>query len=183
MTTYQVFNSQQSAVASLADADTIPVFDASAGVSAKATVAQMRAAMGGVVATTATTLSITAASHAGKMVVINSAAPIAVTLPAATGTGNVYTFKFGVVATATASTIAALTTDVIEGMSIGVSDGAAAVLGYLTSATSDKISANGTTQGGYPGDRYVFVDAESGVWQVNGTLKQTGTEETPFSAT
>lgn len=175
----------ESAVDSLTDSDEIAVYDASASAIKKATMAQVRAAVAAaVVATTATTLSITAASHAGKMVVINSAAPIAVSLPAATGTGNTYRFKFGVAATGTSSTIAANGTDVIEGMVLVLTTATDVVVtGYSTSATSDKVSANGTTTGGVAGDTYTFVDAESGVWQVNGMLRQTGSIATPFSAT
>ena len=80
--------------------------DASGATKKKVTAAVLRESIdGGVVATTATTLTITAASHAGKTVVINSTAPIAITLPQATGTGNKYRFFVGVVATATSHTL------------------------------------------------------------------------------
>lgn len=183
MTTYQVFNDQQSAVSSLADADSLPVYDASAGVMGKATVAQVRAAMGGVVATTATTLSVTAASHAGKTIVINSAAPIAVSMPAATGTGNVYKFKIGVAATGTSHTISANGTDVTEGIVLALTTSSANVIGYASTATSDSLVLNGTTQGGVAGDLYTWIDAESGVWQVNGVTQATGSTASPFAAT
>ncbi len=182
MTTYQVFNEQLSDTA-LADGDLIMVWDTSAGTNNSATIKELSQYVGAPIATTATTLSVTAAAHAGRTVVINSAAPIAVSLPASTGSGAVYTFKVGVVATATAHTIAADGTDVIEGIAIGVSDGSDNAVGWLTSATSDKVSMNGTTIGGDPGDLWQFIDTESGVWQVNGTIQQTGTEATPFSAT
>src|SRR5690348_6651807 len=60
---------------------------------------------GGVVDTTATTLTITQATHGNRTVTISSAAPIAITLPQATGTGSVYRFQMQVVATATSHTI------------------------------------------------------------------------------
>jgi hypothetical protein len=182
MTTYQVFNEQLSDT-TLADGDLIMVWDTSAGTNNSATIKELSQYVGAPVATTATTLAVTAASHAGRLVVINSAAPIAVSLPASSGGGAVYSFKIGVVATATSHTIAANGTDVIEGIAIGISDNSANAVGWLTTATSDKVSANGTTTGGDPGDTWVFVDAESGTWQVNGVVQQTGTEATPFSET
>lgn len=45
MTTYQVFNDQQSQIASVASADTIPIFDASTGLMKKATMAQVSSAL------------------------------------------------------------------------------------------------------------------------------------------
>lgn len=184
MTTYNVFNEQVAAATDVADGDLFLVWDTSAGVNKSVTYAIMRSEMNGVVATTATTLSVTAASHAGKTIVINSAAAIAVTLPEATGTGNVYTFKVGVAFTGTSSTIAALTTDVIEGYAlVHTTDTLVQVSSWATSATSDKVSGNGTTTGGVPGDTWVLIDAEDGVWQVNGVIAQTGSIATPFSQT
>lgn len=183
MTTYQAFNEQLSAATDAADGDVLLVYDTSAGVNKHVSVATLRSEMGGVVATTATTLSVTAASHAGKTIVINSAAPIAVTLPASAATGNVYTFVVGVAATATSSTIAAAGTDVLEGVSWVLTTSSANVVGYASTATSDKISLNGTTTGGVPGDKWVFIDSESGTWNVQGYSQATGTTATPFSAT
>lgn len=183
MTTYNVFNQQLAASTDAADDDVLLLYDTSAGVNKSVSVAILRSEMGGVVATTATTLTVTAASHAGKTVVINSAAPIAVSLPAATATGNVYTFVIGVAATATASTIAANGTDVVEGVSWVLTTASANVVGYATTATSDYITLNGTTTGGVPGDRWVLIDSESGVWNVQGLSQATGTTATPFAAT
>lgn len=184
MTTMFVFDEQLPVSTDLADNDLLLIHDTSAGVKKSVTYAVLRSEMNAVVATTATTLSISAASHAGKMVVINSASPIAVSLPAATGTGNVYKFKFGVAATGTSSTIAANGSDVIEGLAIvHTTDTLVQASSWATTATSDKVEANGTTKGGVPGDTWVFVDAESAVWQVNGVIAQTGSVASPFSAT
>lgn len=184
MTTYQVFNEQLAAATDVADADLLMVWDTSAAANKSVTMSILRSEMGAVVATTATTLSVTAASHAGKTIVINSASPIAVSLPAATGTGNEYRFKIGVAATGTSSTIAANGTDVIEGLAfVHTTDTLVQASCFATSATSDYVRANGTTNGGLPGDMWVFVDAESGVWQVNGFIQATGSLATPFQAT
>lgn len=182
MTSYQAFNDQVSAISSAADADKLLAYDASAGIMGSLTVQDLRAA-GGSVVTTATTLTITAATHAGKVIVINSAAPIAVSLPAATATGNRYKFKFGVAATATSSTIAADGTDVIEGVAHVLTTSSANVVGYATSATSDYVTVNGTTTGGVAGDWFELIDTESGVWTVFGVTQATGSTAAPFAAT
>lgn len=134
--------------------------------------------------TTATTLSITAAAHAGRIVKISSAAPIAITLPAATGTGDVYEFIVAVVATATAHTIkVANTTDALAGVSIIAQTDTGQVHGFLTTATDDTISLNGTTKGGLVGDRIRLVDIASAKFHVLVTGGASGTVATPFSAT
>ena len=183
MTTIQVFDEQLGALAAVADGDQFLVSDISTGTKLDVTWAIMKSGMGGVVDTTATVLSVTAALHKNRVVTISSAAPLAATMPAATGTGDVYTFVLTVAATATAHTISALTTDIIAGHSIVVTTTSSNAEGWATSATSDKITLNGTTQGGVVGDKIVMIDMASGVWQISHTGSATGTEATPFSAT
>jgi hypothetical protein len=173
----------ETAIDAVADGDLIRVYDTSGGDYNSVTVAQMRAGLaGGLVDTTATTLAVTAASHAGKTVTISSAAPIAVTMPAATGTGNKYRFWIAVAATGTSHTIAALTTDIISGYAFAVTTSTDNAEAFKTSATSDKVSLNGTTLGGVVGDVVEFIDVKSGVWSVMAFTAPTGTEATPFSA-
>lgn len=137
-----------------------------------------------IVNTTATTLTVTAAAHGGRLVTVNSAAPIAVTLPAASGSGEIYTFVIGTAATATAHTIkVANTTDIIAGVSIIAQTDTAQVNGFLTSATSDTVTLNGTTQGGKVGDEVKITDIASGVFEVLVRGGASGTVVTPFSAT
>jgi hypothetical protein len=137
-----------------------------------------------IVATTATTLTVTAAVHGNKVVVVNSTAPLAVTLPQATGSGELYRFIVGVAATATAHTIkVANATDVMAGCSFVVTTTATNVEGFATSATSDTITFNGTTTGGIVGDKVEIMDIATGVFNVRITGSATGTEATPFSAT
>jgi hypothetical protein len=52
-----------------------------------------------------------------------------------------------------------------------------------TTATSDKITMNGSTSGGLAGSFLRLVDAKAGQWMVTGTLVSSGAEATPFSAT
>jgi hypothetical protein len=140
--------------------------------------------IGTVVDTTATTMTITAASHASKTVTISSAAPIAVTLPQATGTGNKYHFVLMVAATATQHTIkVANSTDVMQGYVFALTTSSANVIGYGTSASSDTITLNGTTTGGVIGSEWFIEDVKTGFFQVHGRDAPTGTTATPFSAT
>jgi len=139
---------------------------------------------GAVVATTATSLSVTAALHAGRTIVVNSAAPIAVTMPAATGTGAKYHFVIGVAATATGHTIkVANATDVMTGHALCVTTTSTNAEGFATSATSDTVTLNGTTLGGVVGDRVELIDIATGIFSVLVVSSPTGTEATPFTAT
>ena len=136
-----------------------------------------------VVSTTATTLTLTALSHAGKVVDVNSAAPIAITLPQAIGSGAKYKIRIGVAATATSHTIAvANATDVMSGLVLCLTTSSDNVIGYPTTATSDTITLNGTTRGGVAGDWFEITDVATGVFSVEGRTQPTGTTATPFSA-
>jgi hypothetical protein len=169
-------------------ADEVHVYDVSAGATGKVTIGSLVGVNAGVVDTTATSLTVTAASHAGKTITISSATPIAVVLPQATGTGNRYRFNIRVVATATSHTISvANATDVMGGVvhvqtSATTTDVAAIVAAFRTSDTSDRISLNGTTLGGAKDDWFEIVDIKTGFFQVHGVTKASGTYATPFSA-
>jgi len=136
------------------------------------------------VSATGATLTCTKDAHAGRTIVISAVAGCAVTLPAATGTGSVYRFIIGATITSNSTTIkVANSTDVMSGRAFVISDGAAAVLGYATGATSDTITLNGTTLGGLIGDHIEIIDAIAGTFAVRVFTAATGTEATPFSAT
>lgn len=137
------------------------------------------------VSVTATPLSITEALHDKKLVVLNKADGVVVTLPAATGTGAVYEFIVGTSASGGSYVIkVADATDIMDGMVRTADDTATPVPGvWVTAADSDTITLNGSTQGGLIGDTIRLVDIATNQWVVHGTLKQSGTEATPFSAT
>ena len=136
------------------------------------------------VSVTGATLTCTKDVHAGRTTVISAVAGCAVTLPAATGTGSVYRFVIGSTITSNSTTIkVANATDVMSGRAFVISDGAAAVLGYATTSTSDTITLNGTTLGGLAGDHIEIIDASTGTFAVRVFTAATGTEATPFSAT
>jgi hypothetical protein len=184
VSTIYVFHQECPAASDIATNDVLLVYDASAGVVKKITQDLLVSGAAGVVDTTATALTVTATQHAGKIVTISSAAPIAITLPQATGTGNRYRFNVRVVATGTAHTIkVANATDVMSGIVYALTTSSDNVIGYKTTATDDTISLNGTTKGGVVGDWIEIVDIKTGFFQVNASTAPTGSTATPFSAT
>jgi len=185
MSTIYTFHTECPALAEApAAGDVVLLYDTSAGATKRMAVDYLGGLTSAPVATTATSLTITAAAHAGRTVVVNSTAPIAVTLPQATGTGNKYRFFVGVAATGTASTIkVANATDVMSGCAYCVTTTSTNTEGFACSATSDTISLNGTTLGGVVGDIVEIEDVKTGVFSVKMFTAPTGTEATPFTAT
>jgi hypothetical protein len=139
---------------------------------------------------TAATLAVTAAAHAGKLVTLNRALGVAVTLPAATGTGNVYKFMVNTTASGGSYTIAVASgADFMRGLAFQFSDNAAqAAIAWGTTNTgtaateSDTITMDGSTKGGIIGDYIELTDVATTTFLVRMFTKATGTEATPFSA-
>ena len=150
---------------------------------AYATGAQMREfASSGLVNAAAATLTVTSATHAGRVVTLNRAAGIATTLPAATGSGGQYRFIIGTTFTSSA-TIKVVGNDIMVGTAWIAQDAADTVVAWETAADSDTITFDGTTTGGYVGTIIELIDIAADTWFVNVRGKATGTEATPFSAT
>lgn len=135
---------------------------------------------GNVVNATAATLTVTADLHAGKIITLNRAGGIRATLPAATGTGNEYTFFTATTFTSNGIIQVANATDIMQG-GVSVSTDAGGVT-ILAAATSDTITMNGSTTGGIKGSFVRIVDVASGIFMVSGFLVSSGAESTPFSA-
>jgi hypothetical protein len=78
-------------------------------------------------------------------------------------------------------------TDLMEGVIIGASTGDSATDAartWLSGATDDTFTLNGTTTGGAAvGDWVEFEDLSATGWYVRGMITQSGTEATPFSDT
>lgn len=125
------------------------------------------------------TLTLDKDVHGGT-VVVTSATYNVISLPASDGTGTVFEVLVGTTVTSDL-VIAANGTDVLSG-NIGVTTDAAGV-NIPTSATSDKITMNGSTTGGLAGSFVRLKDVASGTWLVEGCLNSSGAEATPFSAT
>lgn len=162
--------------------DFIPFYDTSAGEFKK-----KDATEAGIVDATDATLTVTAAAHANRIITLNRAAGIAVTLPAATGTGNVFTFIVGTTITSNTTTIKAVSaSDSYTGLALGVDTDVEGASGYTWNADAgdDTITMTGTTNGGVAGDRVEITDYATGVFNVQVYITQSGgSEVTPFSAT
>lgn len=120
-------------------------------------------------------------THAGTTTVINAAAGLTLTLPAASGTGDEYTVFVGTTVTSNNAIIqVANATDIMQGvLSVAAASAGGAI---ATTTTSDTITMNGTTTGGIRGSYIVLKDMASGFWEVSGSLVASGAGATPFSA-
>ena len=134
--------------------------------------------------TGATTLS--RATHEGRVLLMTgTGSSLAQTLPAATGSGDVYKFVVGAVNTSN-HVIKVTTNDVMFGVITTCSTGDTPDLAqpWITAADSDTITLNGTTTGGLSvGDWVECIDIAADKWLVRGVTTSSGSEATPFSAT
>lgn len=122
-------------------------------------------------------------SYAGTPITLNAAAGLTVTLPAAAGSGRIYSFIVGTTVTSNNYVIqVANSTDIMTGNVILAQDGGDTLVMFEAAADSDTITMNGTTKGGLKGDRITLTDIASGVWGLAMVGAATGTEATPLSA-
>lgn len=122
-------------------------------------------------------------SFSGATTVVNAAAGLTITLPAATGTGYEYEVLIGTTVTSNDVIIqVASADDTMTGLCINAADGGATTVAYETAADSDTITMDGSTTGGIKGDVVRLKDVAAGLWMVNILGSATGTEATPFSA-
>ena len=131
----------------------------------------------------AATLTVTSALHSGRTVLLDRAAGQAVTLPAATGSGNTYKFFVVTTITSNSTTIKVVGDDVMAGAAIVANDSDASASIFETAATSDTITFNGSTTGGIKGATVELQDVAADLWSVRIVGAATGSEATPFSAT
>lgn len=123
------------------------------------------------------------ARHGDGGVVVNAAAGATLTLPAAVGSGVEYRIYLGTTVTSNNVIVkVANASDVMSGVLVGAADGGDTVNGWETAVDSDTITLNGSTKGGIKGDYIELRDVATNLWRVSGSLSQTGTEVTPFSA-
>lgn len=137
--------------------------------------------------TAGATLSATAATHAGKTILLSALAGSVVTLPALGTTSAGTRFRFIVSALATSASHkiqVANATDVMSGsILISDQDTAGTVTSFVTASTSDTITLNRTTTGSVTKGEWVEVEDIGGnVWMVTGILTNTASGATPFSA-
>jgi hypothetical protein len=137
-----------------------------------------------IVNVTASPLVLAEATHEGKIVTLNLGTGIAVTLPAATGSGAVYTFIIGTVLAGGASHVFSKTgNDTICGTIFGKDGDGDPGNAWTAGATDNTISLGGASlaTGGSKGDKLVLVDMAADTWNAVGWITQGGTEATPFS--
>ena len=129
--------------------------------------------------------------YANRTTLLNRAAGIAVTLPAATGTGDVYRLVVLATFTGAASIAVADSTDYMIGNALlGIDGGTAVPHLYPTANTgtlateSDTINLFGTSNstGGIKGQVITLTDIATDIWSVQIVGDAGGTEATPFSA-
>jgi len=133
---------------------------------------------------TASTLTVTEATHDGALITLNRAAGIAVTLPAATGSGASFRFFIGTTVTSNSTTIkVANSSDTMVGGVVIMQDAGSTNIAFEAGGTDDTITGNGTTTGGIKGDYWEVIDVAANLWYVRGLVSGTGAEATPFSAT
>ena len=134
----------------------------------------------GIVTVTTATVSITDEGYVGQRIVMNRAAGITATLPAATGSGNRYEFIGAVDATGD-QIIQVTGNDTMAGVAYLGNDSAGASCFY-TADTSDTITLDGSTTGGLKGWRVVCDDIAADTWAVMVMSEASDTEASPFSA-
>lgn len=134
----------------------------------------------GIVTVTTATVAITEDGYAGQRIVMNRAAGITATLPAATGSGVRYEF-IGAADASGDQIIQVTGDDTMAGVAYLGNDAAGASCFY-TGATSDTITLDGSTTGGLKGWRVIVDDIAADTWAVIVMSEASGTEATPFSA-
>lgn len=134
--------------------------------------------------TAGTSLSLTQALHANRVVYVTDVAS-AYVLPAATGTGDKYTIVLGATITGASTIKVASAADTFVGTAVLFQDGGDTVVAFAAAATDDTVDLLGTANstGGLIGGIYEFWDVASGKWAVRIVSDAGGTEATPFSAT
>lgn len=139
---------------------------------------------GAPIVVTASSLAVTAAAHAGRMIYLDRAAGCAVALPAPTASGNRYEFF-----TKTNISGGSIVFDVFaaggtyEGQTIPVHSTNGTSIGGYNANASNTLTANGGSMGGTRGDRYVFTDLEVGTYNVQAFIKLRGATSSPWSTT
>lgn len=131
-----------------------------------------------------TTLTLTTALHEGRIILLDDAAGVSVTLPAATGSGATYRFIVLTPLSGASYVINAYSNgaDLVGAVTIIDTDTAGTVKGFATAAGDDGITLNGSTTGGVTAGEWIEVtDIAANVWSVRGQLSNTGDAATPFS--
>lgn len=145
-----------------------------------ATAAQINASVGGGVSNVTAATYTAGSADIGEIITLNRAAGVAVTLPAATGSGAVYRFFVGTTVTSNSITITRAGSDTMFGNAFMAQGGADTVLAF-EAAGSSTITFNGTTSGGIKGTFVTLTDVASATWGVLIEGSSAASGVTPFS--
>lgn len=130
-----------------------------------------------------TTLTLTPSLHAGKWLEIAPTGGLAITPPAATGTGNTYRFYCTAAITGGSFTFdakAGNASDVLYGWI--QTNKAGTFTPYANASNTNLLTLNGTTTGGAAiGDWFEVQDMATNQWKLTGFFTQSGTIATPLS--
>lgn len=135
----------------------------------------------GVITLDAATATITADGYAGLTILLDRAAGVVATLPAATGSGARYEFVIKTTVTSNAYDIRCPSGSEFFGHATLHQDSANTVATFDAADNDNEISMNGSTTGGLRGGRIVLTDAYAGHWHALVETAATGTEATPFT--
>ena len=145
-------------------------------------------------------ISLTVADHAGRIVHNDTAGAVTYTLPATNANsdsavagpgadfnnlnnvGATIEIFSSITKTGDLVVQAANATDVMVGSAVFIDDSSDNVVGFETASTSDTITLNGTTTGGVTFAKIECTVIASGKWKVDVISGCTGTPATPFSA-
>lgn len=175
------------ALVSVADAiDALDVSDLASLVASAVEVNRAADAQTRVVTATASTLAVTELEHDGRTIVLNRAAGIAVTLPAAAA-GLKFRFVIQTTFTGAASIKSATGADVMIGHALmgNDADNTTVLWQSLAATTNDTIDLLGTgnSTGGIAGQVITVEGLAANLWYVEIIGDAAGTEATPFANT
>lgn len=129
-------------------------------------------------------LTVTAALHDGKTILLDQATGTAVTLPAMTGSGSRYRFVVTVTKSGGSDVITATGAHLFGGVFFNTDTAAGTLFTAVAAANSGgstTITLDGTTKGGRKGDWIEIEDVATSIGIVRGSLNGSGTEATPFA--
>lgn len=135
-----------------------------------------------VIAVTAS-LTLDPAVHAGRLMKFAVAGGCTVTLPAATGSGQVYKFLVTVAFTTAGIIRVANSSDTMIGHSSSGTFAGTAPFVEGVGGTDDTITLGGSTTGGLIGSYIELTDYATNLWFVTARIVGSGTMATSFSAT
>lgn len=119
---------------------------------------------------TGSSLTVSAATHAGKTITLSAAGGVAIQLPAASGTGNIYHFVVAMASNATVLSAVIATDTFVGGYAQNDSGDTAPATNdfYPAAANSNTYSPTTVGGGGVAGDWFSVQDIASTVWLFKG---------------